>query len=423
MIATVTPSVINGTVTAPASKSAMQRACALALLNNGTTIIQNAGKSNDDLAALDIIRKAGALMEEDKDGNLLITSNGNISLRGALHCGESGLSLRMFTPIVALSNEEVMIYGEGSLLQRPINFFDTVLPLLQVKIQTNNGFLPLKVQGPLIPTDISIDGSMSSQYLTGLLFAFAKAAKSNVTISVHDLKSKPYVDLSLQMLQHFGYTVSNKGYVKFKISAMQEERREINYYNEGDWSGGAFILIAGAIAGNVTVHGLFNESVQADKAILEVLKNCGAGISVYEHHITITHSKELKPFTFDATDCPDLFPPLAALAAYCNGTSVIKGTSRLLAKESNRAASLTDVFTKMGVDICIRGDEMTIVGGKKMTGAQVDAHHDHRIVMACAVAALSGSGDVVINGAEAVEKSYPDFFDHLRMLGAVVSLA
>lgn len=401
----------------------MQRACALALLNKGTTIIRNAGKSKDYLAALEIIRKIGASIKYDKDGNLLITSNGNINPRGELHCGESGLSLRMFTPIIALSNEEVLINGEGSLLQRQINFFDTVLPLLHVKIQTNNGFLPLKVQGPLIPADINIDGSMSSQYLTGLLFAFAKAAKRNVTISVNDLKSKPYIDLSLQMLKHFGYDVSNDGYVKFKISAIEVKRREINYYNEGDWSGGAFLLVAGAIAGNVKVRGLFNESVQADKAILEVLKNCGAGITIYKHHITITHSKELKPFNFDATDCPDLFPPLAALASYCNGTSVIKGTSRLLAKESNRATSLTDVFTKMGVNICTGGDEMTIVGGKKITGAQVDAFHDHRIVMACAIAALSGSGDVVINGAEAVEKSYPDFFDHLRMLGAAVSLA
>lgn len=165
MIVTVSPSFLSGTVTAPASKSAMQRACALALLNHGTTIIQNAGKSNDDLVALEIIKSLGVSVEKDSEGNLLLTSSGIPETNGALNCGESGLSVRMFTPIIALSEEQVKITGTGSLLQRPLHFFDSVFPLLHVKIETTNGFLPIKIQGPLIPADISIDGSMSSQYL------------------------------------------------------------------------------------------------------------------------------------------------------------------------------------------------------------------------------------------------------------------
>lgn len=422
MIATVSPSVINGTVNAPASKSTMQRACALGLLNNGTTLIRNAGKSNDDLAALNILSKAGASITEDNPGDLLIRSSGNIKPCGCLSCGESGLSLRMFTPIIALSDKEVLIIGVGSLLQRPIALFDNVLPLLNVRTQSNNGYLPLKVQGPLIPANINIDGSVSSQYLTGFLFAFAKAAKRNVIISVNDLKSKPYIDLSLEMMKQFGYDVLNDNYENFKINVTEKREREIIYNNEGDWSGAAFLLVAGAIAGKISVKGLAPGSLQADKAIIEVLKNCGAGITVNKDHITVYQSNELKAFTFDATDCPDLFPPLTALAANCNGISVIKGTSRLHAKESNREVSLINVFTKMGIDIRSDGDEMYIKGGK-IAGAKVDAHHDHRIAMACSLAALRSEENIIINGAEAVEKSYRNFFDDLKMLGAAVSLS
>lgn len=420
MIVTVVPSFINGTVTVPASKSAMQRACALALLNNGTTIIHNPGKSNDDLAALNIIKTAGVSVMEDKE-SLFIKSAGKINIKGPVHCGESGLSLRMFTPVLALSDTAVTITGEGSLLHRPVGFFDSVLPLLHVKVQTNNSFLPIKIQGPLIPADITVDGSMSSQYLTGLLFAFAKAAKSKVVITVTDLKSKPYIDMSLQMLSQFGYTVAIEGYERFEISPVEDEQRDVIYYTEGDWSGAAFLLVAGAIAGDITLKGLTNASTQADKAILDVLIKCGAAVTVNTDNIAITRSDQLKPFVFDATDCPDLFPPLAALAANCKGTSIIKGTSRLAAKESNRALTLTDVFTKMGIEISIINDEMIIVGGK-VKPAIVDGHHDHRIVMAAAIAGLHGTGNVVINGAEAVSKSYPDFFEHLKLLGTNVSL-
>jgi 3-phosphoshikimate 1-carboxyvinyltransferase len=152
-----------------------------------------------------------------------------------------------------------------------------------------------------------------------------------------------------------------------------------------------------------------------------VLQSCGAAVTVHKHNITVSNQASLKAFVFDATDCPDLFPPLVALAAYCDGISIIKGTARLVAKESNRAESLTDVFTKMGIDVSVNDNEMYVVGGK-VKAASVDAHDDHRIVMACAVAGLRSKGNIIIAGAGAVEKSYPAFFDHIRMLGAAVSL-
>ncbi|HMW25780.1 MAG TPA: 3-phosphoshikimate 1-carboxyvinyltransferase, partial [Ferruginibacter sp.] len=196
MIATIHPSSIHGLITAAASKSAMQRACALALLHRGETIIQNPGRSNDDLAALDIIRKLGA-ETEIKDEALRIKNDGECRFAGTIHCGESGLGIRMFTPIAALSGSEVIIEGSGSLRNRPMHFFDEILPQLGVQVESNKGYLPIKIKGPLRPADCTIDGSLSSQFLTGLLMAFGKAAKEPVVITVTNLKSKPYIDLTL----------------------------------------------------------------------------------------------------------------------------------------------------------------------------------------------------------------------------------
>ena len=176
-------------------------------------------------------------------------------------------------------------------------------------------------------------------------------------------------------------------------------------------------MVAGAIAGTITVDGLDINSAQADKAILSALKMSGAKISVDNNKISIM-PVALKPFDFDATDCPDLFPPLVALAAYCNGTSSIKGVTRLTHKESNRAISLQEEFKKMGVEIEVKGNYMLILGNGKLNGAIVQSHHDHRIAMACAVAALKATGETTIHNAEAINKSYPDFYDHLQKLNA-----
>src|SRR5215217_5178976 len=192
----VSPSRVQGVIQAAASKSAMQRACAAALLKGGNTIIRNPGTSNDDKAALDIIQQLGANVT-DKGDHLSINSNGVQPVRDTIHCGESGLSIRMFTPIAALSNQAITINGEGSLKKRPMDFFSDVLPQLQVAVNSNEGKVPLQVEGPLQPADITIDGSLSSQYLTGLLFAYAASNATNVSINVLKLASKPYVDLTM----------------------------------------------------------------------------------------------------------------------------------------------------------------------------------------------------------------------------------
>lgn len=420
MIVTVQPSNIKGSILAPTSKSSMQRGCAAALLSKGKTVIKHPGRSNDDKAAMDTIQKLGAKLEDHGD-ELVITSNGVNPVSTEINCGESGLGIRMFTPLAALSEKEIIINGSGSLVTRPMDFFDEIFPQLGIRISSNSGKLPLQIKGPLKPANIEVDGSLSSQFLTGLLMAYAAAGANDVTITVHDLKSKPYIDLTLQVMKHFGWEVENKNYKEFYFAPTQNSNPKTeNYTVEGDWSGAAFLLVAGAIAGNITVKGLDVQSTQADKAVLQALMQCEAKLSIQAEQIEIGPGA-LKAFHFNATECPDLFPPLVALAAYCNGTTVIEGVARLTHKESNRALTLQQEFGKMGVPIDLQDDLMLIKGGNGVNGATVHSHHDHRIAMACAVAALKASSEMTIEEAQAVNKSYPEFYDHLTKLDAQVN--
>jgi 3-phosphoshikimate 1-carboxyvinyltransferase len=406
----------------------MQRACAAALLTKGKSIIQNPGYSNDDKAALDIIQKLGAKVETVSDG-LHITSGGVEPVSSEINCGESGLSIRMFTPLVALSDKKITITGSGSLETRPMDFFDEILPMLKVKIKSKNGKLPLVIQGPLQPANIEVNGSLSSQFLTGLLMAYAAANAKDVSIKVNDLQSKPYIDLTLDVMKRFGLRIpENRNYEEFifhndssQVSPIGRDLEGASYIVEGDWSGGAFLLVAGAIAGPITVRGLDLTSTQADKVIIDVMMAASAAIAIEAKGIKI-HPAEMNAFNFDATDCPDLFPPLVALAAYCKGKSIIKGVSRLAHKESNRALTLKEEFDKTGVRIELKNDKMIVHGGDEIKGTKVHSHHDHRIAMALAVAALKANGETVIEEAQAVKKSYPDFYNDLKTLGASVSL-
>jgi 3-phosphoshikimate 1-carboxyvinyltransferase len=416
---TVTPSPISGTIQAPPSKSSMQRACAAALITTGTTVIDNFGDSNDEKAAINIITKLGATI--NRTGNkMAITSNDFIfqspfpEKNVIVNCGESGLSMRMFAPIASLFNYDITFTGEGSILKRPMNFFDEVLPLLDVQVHSNSGKLPVTLRGPLHPKNITVDGSLSSQFLTGLLFAFAKSCTAPVSITVKNLSSRPYIDLTISVLKDFGFRIDNHNYEVFTVYPRAPlQSHSIKYTVEGDWSSASFLLVAGAIAGDVKLNGADIDSCQADKNIIQALYDCGADVAIHKREITVKKNK-LKAFDFDATHCPDLFPPIVALAAYCDGTTTIKGVNRLLFKESNRAIALRDEFKKMNVEVVLDGDIMTINGSKKINGATVSSHHDHRIAMATAVAALGAKGNTIIQDAEAINKSYPGFYKDLK---------
>ncbi len=422
----IKPGFIEGIVKAPPSKSVMQRFCAAALLHNGKTIIRNPGVSEDDFAAIEIIKKLGAKVSVDSKGCLIIQGNPDLLLSDfssddgfVLDCGESGLSLRMFTAIAAMTSGRFMMQGAGSLLHRPVDFFEDVFPQMGVKTKSNQGKLPLEIVGPIIPSDIKIDGSLSSQFLTGLLFAYSHKIKERVCIEVSNLKSIPYIDLTIEILLKFGYDVVNDNNKNFVLNPVSKTESIIECDVEGDWSGASFLLVAGAIAGKVDVNGLSIYSKQADRSILTALSLAEANLSVSEDSIKVEKpfgSRRLKPFHFNANQCPDLFPPLAALAANCDGISIIEGVNRLLFKESNRAVSIIESFASLGVKIELQDDMMIVHGGHIVTGGQIHSFNDHRIAMACSLLGLIAMEPVKIMDAKVVGKSYPNFFNDLEMI-------
>ena len=417
MQVTIYPSPVKGIITAPPSKSMTQRAIAAAALARGTSIIHRASDCDDARAALGIAAALGATVQCDKD---VITVTGNLAAGDGvtLQCEESGLCMRMFAPIAGLLAAPVVITGKGSLTNRPTNMIAEALQQLGVTCLANHhsDSLPMTVQGPLKGANITIDGYQTSQLLTGLIMALP-LAKENSEIMVKNLSSKSYVDMTIQLLRQFGVVVRKDSDRYYKIRGRQHYSPQ-TYVVEGDWSSAAFLLVAAALKGEVTVQNLFGNSRQPDSAILKILTLVGADITVNEQSVQVTRvAAPLKSFQFDATDSPDLFPPLVVLAAYCRGVSVIYGINRLTIKESNRAATLQEEFAKLGVKIELVDDAMRIHGNPAIRGgATVLSHHDHRIAMALATAALAAETPVVIDHAECVSKSYPGFFADLKRL-------
>jgi 3-phosphoshikimate 1-carboxyvinyltransferase len=410
---TVSPSEVNGTIVAPSSKSLTQRAIAAGLLAGGTTIIRNPTYCNDSLAAMAIAGELGASVHREPD-RIIIEAGLRPDIPVTLNCTESGLALRMFAPVAALITDCVTLTGKGSLMRRPVTMIGEALSQLGVTVEATEGMLPLKLSGRLRAGWASIDGSTGSQLLTGLLMALP-LADGESRLDVASLTSKPYIGLTLGLLEEFGIKVENDFYRSFIIPGNQSYRPH-EYTVEGDWSGAAFLLVAGATAGRVTVDGLNPHSLQADRAILKALDDAGAAMITGPGAITCSFSG-LRAFSIDATDSPDLFPPLAALAARCEGVSRIKGVGRLKHKESDRAEAIAGVLEAMKISVNISGDEMLITGGS-VQGAVVSSHNDHRIAMMAAVLAAGAAAPVTITGAEAVAKSYPGFYDDLVSLGA-----
>ena len=306
--------------------------------------------------------------------------------------------------------------GAGSLKKRPMNMIGDALNQLGVKCSSTDGFLPLTIRGPIKGGHCEIDGSVSSQLLTGLLMALPLADDDSI-IKVNNLKSKPYIDMTLGVLRDFGIIITNENYELFRVPG-QQKYIPVTYEVESDWSGGSFLLVAGAINGDIKVSGLRTDSFQSDTGILKALEKAGANMKISESNIEVSKS-DLKAFEFDATESPDLFPPLVALASYCKGVTRLKGASRLRHKESDRASALMEEFGKMNIKVEMSDDYLIVTGGK-VKGARVNSHDDHRIAMAAAVAALGASDTVFIKDSHCIVKSYPGFFDDLRKVGAVV---
>lgn len=392
----------------PASKSISQRAIAAALLSDGISTIFNAGTDNDTLAAIGMAKDLGASIDRSRNG--LIVKGGLSFVNKHLNSRESGLSLRMFSAIATLSGQEIDITGEGTLAKRPVAMIKDALEQGDVSVATNGGLLPVSLSGKLRGGVFNIDGSITSQMLTGLLMALPLAEQDS-TIHVENLKSKPYIDITLDLLGAFGIVVENIDYRKFFISGNQRYRAT-DYRVEGDWSSAAFWFVAGAIAGDVSIEGLNPNTKQADIKILDALKQAGV-TACFANGAYCVHKSKIQAFDFDATDCPDLIPPLCLLAACAKGKSSLSGASRLAFKESNRAIVLQQEFAKQGIAITVADDVITIEGGC-IAGGQIDSHNDHRIAMTFMVASLVAESKITISNLECIDKSYPGFHEQFE---------
>lgn len=404
---------INGIIAPPSSKSYAQRAIALALLAQGRSVLRNIEFCKDTRSALSCIKALGAKVEQLDESTIAIEGGLNPQ-SNTLYVGESGLATRLFTPLASLWHEAITIQGEGTLLHRPMLMMIEPLRALGVNVRDGGGYLPIVVQGPIHGGEIEVDGSISSQFITGLLLSLP-LAEEDTTLHVNSPVSTPYIDMTIDTARLFGIEIMHKeDYTEFFIEGGQTYT-PADIAIEGDWSGASTILVAGAIAGEVTVKNISTLSKQADTAIIRALERAGAGIVIEQDSITIT-KRPLRAFTFDATNAPDLFPALAALAAAAEGVSTIIGTNRLRHKESDRAETLRQEYEKLGIEIDISEDDVMKIRGGKINPATVYSHGDHRIAMSLAVSALRCEGEVTIQEAECVEKSYPTFFEDLKSL-------
>lgn len=411
---TVSLGSVNGTITPPSSKSYAQRAIALALLAEGRTTLRNIEFCKDTRSAISCIEALGAKVSY-LDESTIAVDGGLHPVTDTLMVGESGLATRLFTPIASLNSTPICIKGEGTLLHRPMMMMIEPLRQLGVEVRDGGGHLPIEVKGPIHGGNIEVDGSFSSQFITGLLLALP-LAKEDTTLHVRSAVSTPYIDMTIDTAKRFGVEIMHHegDYSEFYIEGGQKYT-PADLAIEGDWSGASTMLVAGAISGRVTVKNLSTLSKQADTAICRALERAGAGIIIEGDTITVT-KRRLRSFTFDATNSPDLFPALAALAAAAHGQSTIIGTQRLLHKESDRAETIRQEYEKLGIEVDISEENVMKIRGGEIHPATVFSHNDHRIAMSLAVSALRCKGDVTIENAECVEKSYPTFFEDLESI-------
>lgn len=420
----------------PVSKSFAQRAIIAAALADGTSHLKGYTPCGDNEAALQVARNLGA--EISQEGNMLIIRGISAQLGSldheTLHVGESGLLTRMMIPLMAqLGSKPVTFTGEKTLLGRPLTGAKEIMDAFGASIASV--CVPLAVTGPLKAGRAEISGKHGSQLISGLLMALPFAEK-NSSLIVHEPKSIPYMFITLEVLKKFGIKVANdmlggRDFLEsdgdwslctemvFKVKGGQKYKAaDIDL--EGDWSAAANFLVAGAIFGKIEIQGLDTTSLQADLSIMDILMDAGASLSQLDGDrgdITVQRAP-LKAFSVDASNCPDLFPIISVLAAFCQGTSRLAGVGRLANKESDRAKAILEMLAQMGVKASVEGDEMVIEGhslaqrlleGSLLRGGSYTSHHDHRMVMALKVAALGADSPITIDDEGCVAKSFPQF--------------
>ena len=400
------PGYVKGCVAVPSSKSVAHRALIAAAFSDKMIRVKKVDFSKDIYATMDALRQLGVTIKEEKD---FILVDGSTIVKGSevsINANESGSTLRFMIPVATLLEKTVTFDGKGRLPERPLDDYFEIFDKLGVEYSCPEGkYLPLKVSGDIEFAKVNVKGNTSSQFITGLIFCgLVNSVKVNITT---ELQSKPYVDITVDVLKKFGCIINenDNSYEIKKTPTLIDE-----YSVERDWSQAAFFMCAAAINGCITLKEMNMDSAQGDMEIISLLKKFGACIKINGSDLTVEKS-DLHGIEIDVGDIPDLVPTLSVLACFAKGKTKIYNAARLRIKESDRLQAMYEELAKLGADVEIGEDYLIINGGKPLHGAEVDSHNDHRIAMAMAVASVGCEGDVILNGHSAVSKSYPHFFE------------
>lgn len=420
----ITPKSLSGSLKVPASKSDSHRAIISASLCKGESEVDNLIFSKDILATLNGMKALGAKYEIIKSDEEF--GAGSVKIHGVdrvqivedeIDANESGSTLRFLIPIAALDKKKISFTGRGKLVERPLDTYYHIFKEQSIRYETKDGLLPLTIYGGLKAGRFNVAGDISSQFISGLLFSLPLLDGDSSIAVTSPLESKGYVDLTIETLSLFGIEIENKDYKEFKVRGGQEYKSR-DYTVEGDYSQAAFLIVAGILGDGVICQGLNIDSLQGDKAILDIVRAMGADIEVgqlIEAKNSNTHGIEI-----DASQCPDLVPILATLAALSKGTTRIIKAERLRIKESDRLKAMATELNKLGADVIELEDGLEINGKETLNGGIVDSWNDHRIAMALAIASIKCKDEVIIKNSEAVNKSYPGFWKDFEKLGGEI---
>ncbi len=403
-----------GEVTAISSKSDAHRLLIASALSDRQTFIRCNARSADITATVNCLNSLGADIKF-VDGGISVKPIKEKRKSAVLDCNESGSTIRFLLPVAVSLGTNTEFTGGGRLPERPLSPLREQMEAHGVVFSPINVF-PVKINGEMISGEFTIKGNISSQFITGLLFALPLLNGNSIINVIPPVESRPYIDMTLNTLKKFGITVTEKSN-SFFIPGGQKYASPGTVESEGDWSNSAFFLTAGAVSGRVTVTGLDVSSVQGDKQILTILKEMGAEITVEQGSITVKKG-DLHGINIDARNIPDLVPIISVAAAAANdGKTVITGAERLKIKESDRLTAVYESLKALGVDISKTDDGLVINKTGIVGGGAVSGYNDHRMVMALSVLSAVSSGDIILRGAEAVNKSYPNFFEDFSSLG------
>ena len=424
----IIPTKLQGIVHAPSSKSMGHREIICAGLAEGTSIIDNISMSKDIEATCRCLRALGVQVEDAVSkypGRSALRITGTGRLRGAAgsaDCGESGSTLRFFIPLGALLGEPFTFAGHGKLVSRPLDAYYNIFDKQNLHYTTTEGQLPLTVNGRLRPGIYQLPGDVSSQFVSGLLFALPLLDGDSVIEITSNLESAAYVDMTLSCLAKYGIKVQNENHRRYIIKGGQQYKAGSGNV-EGDWSQAAFWAVGGALGAGISCTGVDSNSLQGDKAICEIMQRMGADVQVGNHAVTVGSSRT-KAVVIDGANCPDIIPVLTALAAVSEGTTRIINAGRLRIKECDRLAAMTSELNKLGACVTELTDGLIITGRPEGLpgGVQVDAWNDHRIAMSLAIVAQRCKEPVILTGAGSVQKSYPDFWQDYQSVGGKIEV-